>query len=56
MQEVNSQITVLMKRHDVIKKELRAIDTEDFRQLSLFPKYEEYPVTIEFPNAKMLKV
>jgi hypothetical protein len=55
IQDINTQITALMKRHDTIKKELRYIDTEDFRQLSLFPRYETYPVKVEFPNKKMLK-
>jgi Rha family phage regulatory protein len=56
MRDVNARITILMKRHDAIKKELRAIDMTDFRQLSLFPKYEEFPVRVEFPNTKRLKV
>ncbi|MDR1056636.1 MAG: Rha family transcriptional regulator, partial [Prevotellaceae bacterium] len=57
MQDVNSQITLMMKRHDTIKKELRAIDTEDFQQLSLFPKYEENTIKNLFPNKiKILKI
>jgi Rha family phage regulatory protein len=56
MQDVNAQITVLMKRHEAIKKEMHAIDAEDFRQLSLFPKYEVYAIKNAFPNkVKMLK-
>ncbi|MDR2928286.1 MAG: Rha family transcriptional regulator [Cytophagaceae bacterium] len=56
LRDVNSQITALMKRHDAIKKEQRAIDSEDFMQLSLYPRYEAFtPLKNEFPNKnKML--
>ena len=49
MQTVNSEINRLMKRHDVIKKEMRSIDLEDFQQLKLFPKYEDISLK-SFPN------
>ncbi|KAA6303137.1 MAG: hypothetical protein EZS26_000740 [Candidatus Ordinivivax streblomastigis] len=54
MQGINSQINILMKRHDVIKKEFRKIDLTDFRQLCLFPYYEECKIGSEFP--KMRKI
>ncbi|MDR1556221.1 MAG: Rha family transcriptional regulator [Tannerellaceae bacterium] len=56
MQDVNAQIAALMKRHETIKKEMHAIDTEDFAQLSLFPRYEAYQIKHRFPNrGKSLK-
>jgi Rha family phage regulatory protein len=56
LQEVNAQITALMKRHKSITKEMREIDNEDFAQLSLFPKCETHTFNSAFPNrAKALK-
>jgi Rha family phage regulatory protein len=52
IQDINAQITVLMKRHKAIKSKLSAIDVEDFRQLSLFPTYGGSPVKAGFPNRK----
>jgi len=55
LQEVNAEITALMKRNNAIRTELRDIDREDFRQLSLFPKREAPMIGSEFPNKGKLK-
>lgn len=53
LNDVNTKINSLMKRHKEIKKELKNIDSQDFRQLQLFPRYEELELKSNFPANKL---
>jgi Rha family phage regulatory protein len=53
LQDVNTKINELMRRHKSITKEMREIDNEDFAQLSLFPRFGEFKgIAGGFPNKR----
>lgn len=53
LSEVNRNIESGMKRQREIKKELKQIDTQDFNQLQIFPRYNEHESKAAFPNRRI---
>lgn len=53
LSEVNREIERGMKRQREIKKELKKIDEQDFKQLQLFPRHIEVEFKTIFPNKRI---